>query len=244
MFQPLPVQGEATNPLVVVHDEPQPCPYIAGREARMPLQWPLGMMTADMLDQYLSAGFRRSGPFLYRTKCADCQACESTRVDMQSFHWSQSFRRILKRGDRDLQVRIASPTVDPARVAMFNQHRSARQLGLSERELDSQEYTGFLVETICETQELSFWKEDQLVAVATTDFGRDSLSLVYCFFDPQFSRYSLGTYSILKNFELAMQSNRRWVYLGMYVASNSHLNYKARFKPQQRLHQKDWITFE
>ncbi|WP_417735728.1 arginyltransferase [Rosistilla oblonga] len=243
MFQPARAQSESSNPLIVVHDEPQPCPYIPGREARMPLQWPMGTMTPEMLDRCLAEGYRRSGPFLYRTKCERCQACESTRVDMQDFRWSQSFRRILNRGNRDLQVRIAQPTVDAARVELFNQHRNARQLGLSERELDAQEYSGFLVETVCDTQEISFWKDDQLVAIATTDFGRDSLSLVYCFFDPQFSRYSPGTYSILKNFELAMQSNRRWVYLGMYVASNSHLNYKARFVPQQRLHQKDWTTF-
>lgn len=243
MFQPARTQSETGNPLVVVHDEPQPCPYIAGREARMPLQWPLGTMTADALDRCLAEGYRRSGPFLYRTKCAGCHACESTRVDVRTFRWSQSFRRILNRGNRDLEIRIATPTVDPQRVALFNQHRSGRDLGLSERELNAQEYSGFLVDTICDTQELSFWKGDQMVAVSTTDFGNDSLSLVYCYFDPQFNRYSPGTYSILKNIELAMLSDRRWIYLGMYVASNPHLNYKSRFTPQQRLAKNDWVSF-
>ena len=244
MFEQLPPKAEEENPLVIIHDEPQPCPYIKNQEARMPLRWPMGMIAPEVMDQYLEQGFRRSGPFLYQTQCDGCQACEPSRVDVKSFNWTRSFRRIKNRGDRELEVRIGRPVVDQTRVDLFNKHRSQRNLGLSSRVMDTQEYSGFLVETVCDTKEISIWKDDQLVAIATTDFGDDSLSLVYCHFDSVFNRYSPGTYSILKHFEIAQQTNRSYVYLGMYVAENQHLNYKARFTPQQRLRHRKWESFE
>ena len=80
--------------------------------------------------------------------------------------------------------------------------------------------------------------------VAIVDVGRESTSAVYTHFDPAAARYRLGTYAILKQIEWARDSGRRFVYLGMYVASNRHLNYKARFMPQQRLCHGRWTDFD
>lgn len=233
-------KSEADNPLVVIHDEPQSCPYIDGNEARMPLQWPMGMITPETLDNYLAEGYRRSGPFLYRTQCPSCEACEATRLDVSKFQFTKSLRRVLKRGDRELEIRIGGPQVDERRVEIFNSHRKVRHLGISERQMDTSEYVSFLVDTICETKELTFWHAENLIGVATTDFGRDSISLVYCHFDPEYSGLSIGTYSILKHIELAIANDFKFVYLGLYVASNRHLNYKSRFRPQQRLLENNW----
>ena len=70
------------------------------------------------------------------------------------------------------------------------------------------------------------------------------MSAVYNFFDPQYSRLSIGTYSILKQIEFAQKTNRQFVYLGLYVQQNQHLNYKARFTPQERLIDGRWVAFE
>jgi arginyl-tRNA--protein-N-Asp/Glu arginylyltransferase len=102
-----------------------------------------------------------------------------------------------------------------------------------------------LVDTCCQsTLELQFRREGQLVAVSIVDCGAQSLSAVYTYFDPAFDRLSLGTYSILKQMQLAESTQRKYVYLGMYVAQNQHLNYKARFRPQERLIGGRWIAFD
>ncbi len=201
----------------------------------MPLCLATQPLTAKELDDYLAAGYRRSGLFLYRTQCVGCQACEPTRVAPADFQLSRSQRRALKRGDRLIRVEIGLPKIDQRRIELLNDHRCSRQLALNDNTLDADDYRSFLVETCCDTREFSYWIEDRLVAVAIVDFGKTSLSAVYCYFDPRPGRLSLGTYSILKQFELARQTGRRYVYLGMYVASNRHLNYKAKFTPQQRL---------
>ena len=90
---------------------------------------------------------------------------------------------------------------------------------------------------------MSFLKDGNLLGVAIMDLGEDSINAVYTHFDQVAHRYSIGTLAILKQIELARVTARRFVYLGLYVADNSHLNYKARFRPQQRLVEGEWRSF-
>lgn len=230
--------------LVMVHDQPQDCPYLDNRQARMPLHWPTRPVDQTMLDAFLESGFRRSGSFLYRTQCDGCQACEPSRVDVREFRLSRSFRRVLKRGDACLAMQINSPSVTPEKIRLLNQHRNDRNLSLSGEPLDEADYRSFLIETCCDTKEISYYLDEQLIAVAIVDLGVNSLSAVYCYFDTSFSHLSLGTYSILKQIEYAADTSRQFLYLGMYVASNPHLNYKARFLPQQRFIAGEWVDFD
>jgi arginine-tRNA-protein transferase len=116
-------------------------------------------------------------------------------------------------------------------------------LGLRDEPIDGDSYRAFLVDSCCETVELSIYHSDQLIAVATVDCGQSSVSAVYTYFDPSFSRYSLGTYAILKQIQWSLETGRTFVYLGMYVADNKHLNYKARYLPQERFIDGEWVPF-
>ena len=98
----------------------------------------------------------------------------------------------------------------------------------------------FLADSCCDTQELAIWLNDELVAVSIVDTGLMSFSAVYTHFDPHAMKYSLGTYALLRQIEYAIETGRKYLYLGMYVSENRHLNYKARFQPQQRLIDGRW----
>jgi len=232
--------AESLPPLLILDDELQPCPYLPEREARMPLGWALEPVAPAMIDHLLEQGYRRSGPFLYRTACPACQACEPTRLDVTQFQPRGSLRRVEKRGDGVLRIEEGPPSVDPLRLELFNRHRQERGLDHDGRPLDAAAYRQFLVETCCQTRELSFWCDDQLAAVAVLDLGRTSFSAVYTFFRPDWRRLSLGTYAILKSIAWGRAQGYQWYYLGFYVAENRHLNYKRRFLPQQRKRQGRW----
>jgi leucyl-tRNA---protein transferase len=229
--------------LIVIQDQHQPCPYLEGVVARMPLRLPIGRLSEDVTDSLLALGYRRSGDFVYRTQCPHCTACEPTRVPVASFVWTNSLRRVLRKGDAELTVKAGPMLSDPVRVDLFNKHRLTRGLSRDDEPIDEEGYRSFLVETCCETLELSFWHRDALVAISIVDVAKQSLSAVYTFFDPDMSRFSLGTYSILKQIEQVSKTGRTYLYLGMYVAENRHLNYKARFVPQQRLVNRSWQDF-
>ena len=230
--------------LIVVQDQLQPCPYLDGITARMPLRLPVGSVTPVVTDQLLAMGYRRSGDFVYRPQCPSCSECKATRIDVLRFQLTTSMRRVQKQGDRDLTYRWGQPHVDAKRVWLFNQHRSLRGLGQGSGPIDAESYRSFLVDTCCDTVELAVSLGDQLVAIAIVDAGKTSTSAVYTHFDPAASRYSLGTYAILKQIQWAKETGRRLVYLGMYVAANRHLNYKARFMPQQRLFGDQWVDID
>lgn len=229
--------------LIVVIDQENSCPYIEGQIARMPLEMSSVPLKSTEVDHLLARGYRRSGIFYYHTQCPACQACEPLRLDVNRFIETKSMKRVRRRGDQELEIRIGSPLSDNRRVQLFNRHRCERGLARSSELASEGDYVSFLVESAIDVWELSFWHGDQLVAVSITDVGFQALSAVYCFFDPDYEHLSLGTYAILTQISLAKQTGRRWLYLGMYVASNPHLNYKARYVPHQRFQNQCWVDY-
>jgi len=233
-----------TLPILNILDNEHPCSYLPDRTATMPLIYPGRAIHEGEFDHMLAHGIRRSGRFAYFTACEDCQACEPTRLDVNVFRWTDSWRRIVNRGDRELSLTISEPHCDPTRLALFNRHREERGLGEWDISYGESDYEGFLVDSCCAaTYELGYWKDESLVGASIIDCGESSISAVYTYFDPAYGKLSLGTYSILKQIQLAKQTQRQYVYLGMYVAPNRHLSYKSRFLPQQRFIDGEWIDF-
>ncbi len=228
-----PTRSSIDADLVVVYDGLQACPYLSDRVARMPLEYPKRRLTGEDLDGLLMEGYRRSGAMFYRTRCPACRACIATRVDVQRFQWTKSFKRIINRARRELRIAWGRPKVDAVRVEVFNRHRAVR--GLSTNRTAAADYHEFLVASCVDSREIVFELDGQLIGTAIVDVAADSFNAVYTHFDPDFGRYSIGTLAVLTQIERAMQTGRRYVYLGLYVAQNRHLNYKARFLPQQRL---------
>lgn len=232
-------QGE-----LLVFDQPEPCPYLPGRVARMPLRRPLVPLTRTQLDQRLAEGDRRCGEYIYRTRCPGCKACEPLRIDVSLFVPSATQGRTWRRGNRELAAILGPPRTDDQHLELFNKHRRLRGLDLETGPLDPGSYAAFLEESCCETVEIRYFLRSELVAVAITDIGQISLSAVYCYFDPDYSRLSLGTYSILKQIDLCREWGKRFLYLGLYVADSEHMSYKSRFQPHERLIAGAWRRFE
>jgi arginyl-tRNA--protein-N-Asp/Glu arginylyltransferase len=232
------------TPMLELSDHRHPCVYRPSQLARMPLLYPTRRMTGRELDEQLAAGRRRSGAFVYYTACPACSACEPSRIDVQRFELSRSMKRVLQMGDRSLETRIGPPCDDALRLELFNRHRQQRNLASSTDAYSFEDFHGFLVESCCESYELSFWSGDSLVACSIIDSGQQSVSAVYTYFDPRYARLSPGTYSILKQMEWAVGQGKRYLYLGMFVADNQHLRYKARFVPQERFIDGNWVAFD
>lgn len=231
------------NNLVVVYDALQDCPYLDGKVARMPLEYPRRKLLPADLDQLLELGYRRTGSMLYRTQCPDCRQCVPVRVNVGTFEISRSMKRVLNRGNRELEIKWGQPIVDRERLRLFNAHRSQRQLSRS-GPADLADYQEFLVATCVETAELSFCADGKLIGIAIVDVGEISINAVYTHFDPEFGRYCIGTLAVLQLIQWARQTDRTYLYLGLFVADNSHLNYKRRFQPQQRLLEGVWRDSE
>jgi arginine-tRNA-protein transferase len=228
----------------VVYDAPDDCPYLPGRTSRLPLRYPLAKLSPSQFDERLAQGDRRSGQYLYRPTCPGCRACESLRVEVAHFQPNATQRRTLRRGDSLLQTRIGPAVVDEARVTLFNKHRHGRDLARYDRDIDLAGYESFLVETCCDTIELSYWLGNELVGVATSDRGAEAMSAVYFYFDPEHGRLSPGVYNVLKQIELCCRWRVKFLYLGFHIAGSQHMAYKAQYLPHERLIDGAWRRFE
>lgn len=230
--------------MLELSDHVHPCVYLPEQNARMPLLYPTRRLTPEEFDLQLASGRRRSGSFVYYTACPNCNACEPSRCEVQTFQLSKSMRRVWNQGKRVLTVKLGPPGDDQDRLNVFNQHRHQRNLAASEDPYSFEDFHSFLVESCCDTYELSFWEQDRLVACTVIDCGLESVSAVYTYFDPAYSKLSPGTFSILTQIDWAKREGKRYLYLGMFVADNQHLRYKARFSPQERFQNGRWVPFE
>jgi arginine-tRNA-protein transferase len=228
----------------VVYDEPQPCPYLDGYVARLPLRIPARPLTRAELEQRLSAGDRRQGIFLYHTSCPSCRACEPIRLDVARFRAGRTHRRVLTQGNRLLRTELGPALVDERRIELYNRHKQMRGLGSGRAPIDFDGYREFLVLSSCETFELRYHLGEKLVGVALVDRSETALSAVYCYYDPSHARLGLGTYSILKQLELCRSWGLSHLYLGLYIEGSEHMRYKARFLPHERLLDGHWVVFE
>lgn len=229
---------------IVIIDEMEPCPYLSGETARMPLCMPLVKISHRQTDLRLAHGYRRTGEFLYQTNCPNCKACESIRVDVEAFEFSRNTRRVLSRGDAKFEQFIGELQSDRERVDLFNKHRRARGLAKRDTDIDTEEYVWGFVRSCLDSFEITYRHEGKLVAVAICDVGDNSLSAVYTYYDPDFPKDSIGTYSVLKQIQLCATRRIEHLYLGYYVEDSPHMVYKSRFKPNERLIDGEWVRFE
>lgn len=223
---------------ILVYDGLQSCPYLPGRVARMPLYRQLWPLDLDEADERFEAGERRVGWAVYNTACPTCQECKPLRVLVDEFEPTRSQRRVLKRWEERGRVEYGAAACDEAKLALFNRHKFERGLAdAADEPITALSYVGWLVESCMHTMEMRYYYDDKLVGVGIVDLGRTAASSVYFYFDPspEVSRLSPGVYSALQEIAFCRQTGRRHLYLGLYVAGCAQLDYKALYRPHERL---------
>jgi len=228
----------------LVYDGLQSCPYLEGRVARMPLYRQLRPLTLDQADARFANAERRVGSCLYRTSCPTCTACEGLRIPIESFKPSKSQRRVRNRWAERGRVEVGPVSFSPEKLALFNRHKQERGLSEEAERMDAAGYVGWLVHSCMLTVEMTYWYDDELVGVGIVDLGRDALSSVYFYFDPDRSKLSPGVYSALQEIELGRRTGRSYVYLGLYVEDCRRLSYKADYHTHERLVDGAWRRFD
>lgn len=194
-------------------------------------------------NERLKAGDRRQGLLLYRPSCQRCSACIPLRLSVQEYQLTRSQRRVQRRGARELRVELGPLMADERRVTLYNRHKSQRGLS-THGPSNEDDYREFLVHTCAESFEIRYFHEEQLVGVAVTDRSTEALSAVYTYFDPQFSRYSLGVFSIVTQLALCERWQLSYLYLGLYVTGCEAMRYKAAYLPHERLQGGRWVRFD
>ena len=216
-----------------------PCPYLPGHTATSLIIDPDLETDHYRMTQLTLNGFRRSGELIYRPHCPQCQACVSVRIPVCEFHPHRTHRRVLNKNS-DLTITTLPPTFKEEHFELYLRYQQARHPGSDMCDRDPDKYRQFLISNTGNTIFVEFTLGGRLVAVSVTDQLIDGLSAVYTFFDPEFSRRSLGTFAILWQIMEAEEHGLDWLYLGYWIDKCEKMSYKSNFKPVEGFQNGRW----
>lgn len=215
-----------------------PCPYLPNRKW-MTHSFAVSSMSEESYEQLLTSGWRRSGVNFYQNHCPGCSCCIPLRVPAAGFVPSKSQRRVMRR-NADVTVELALPSRDPEVVELYkryleSQHQQSESPG---------QFARFLVESPLDTRVMLYRVAERLVGAGWVDLLPGGLSSVYFAFDPAESRRSLGTYSLIREMELARSLGKPWLHMGFYVPGSPKMEYKGRFRPHEFAVDGQWTEDE
>ncbi len=233
---------------------PSPCPYLPGQEERKVFTHLVGERAPSLNDVLTQGGFRRSQNIAYRPACETCRACVSVRVVVGDFAAKGSMARVWRR-NRDLVGNEVSPSPSSEQYSLFRYYLDARHPDGGMADMSVLDYAMMVEDTHVATTMIEYRfrgpdtaingrGEGPLIATALTDILGDGLSMVYSFFNPDYDDRSLGTYMILDHIVRARKLGLPYVYLGYWVSGSPKMNYKAKFRPQERLGPRGWDRVE
>jgi arginine-tRNA-protein transferase len=233
---------------------PSACPYLPGQEERKVFTHLVGERAAELNDILTQGGFRRSQSIAYRPACESCRACISVRVVASEFAPSAGMRRIAER-NRDVIGDMRGPVPTSEQYSVFRAYLDARHRDGGMADMSVLDYAMMVEDSHVDTRLVEFRLRGpdtaitgrgsgRLLAVALTDVLNDGLSMVYSYFDPDYGSRSLGTLMILDHIERARKMGLAYVYLGYWVPNSRKMDYKGRFRPQERLMPSGWLRVE
>lgn len=228
------------NVLRVLPRQPgHPCAYLPQRQAA-DRGFAVTSLSGAMWHEYLAQGYRRAGAMIYQPACAFCAECRPLRIDVSRFRPGRTQRRVL-RTNADIEVSLGPVATDAEHAALYKRYITMRHDGMmsgSEREL-----VQFLGVSPVETQEIRYRLDGRLVGVGVTDVTPRGWSAVYCYFDPEMPKRSLGVLNVLQTVRLCREmcpaGEKSKVYLGYWVKGSKTMGYKNAYRPHEVM---EWGT--
>ena len=182
---------------------------------------------------HLERGWRRFGFVHFVPECVDCDACKTIRIDVKNFVFTKSHKRLFTKNS-DLRVYIQKPTITLEHLELFNKyhHHMSQKKEWEENRITPQEYQGSYVDGANSYgKEILYFLGDRLICVALCDILPDGISSIYCYYDHEFEKRSLGKYSILVQLSLAKGSSIPYLFLGYWIQNHHSMGYKEDYAP-------------
>lgn len=208
------------------------CSYLDGKKQTMHYKV-IDKCSMHANHELIERGFRRFGKMYFRPVCAECEECQSIKIDVQNYHFSKSARRVLNKA-KDLHIVLQKPTMTQRHLEIFDAyhaHMHTKKGWEFHPVTPDHYYNSFVAGYEDFGYEVLYYFEEKLIGVDLIDILVEGISSIYFYYDPDFASYSLGRLSLYKQIEIAKHNHLRWIYLGYYVKDCPSLAYKAEYTP-------------
>lgn len=221
---------------------PHACPYLSDEQSQTLFLSPEILTDTLLYSALINKGFRRSGEHIYRPHCAQCNACISVRVPVEKFVASKQQLRCLKKGKKFAKS-ISVAQFSQQQYQLFDRYISVRHNDGDMYPTSSKQFKEFLLADWLECEFLIFTDivKQKMIATCVYDKVNNGLSAVYTYFDPDYSRYSLGRLAILSLIELAKRQQLDYVYLGYWIKNSQKMAYKGEYRPLECFVNDEWV---
>ncbi len=221
------------------------CPYLKQQQSKTLFLNPERQPDEKIYDWLIDKGFRRSGDHVYRPHCESCKACISVRIKSNLFSANKQQRRCFKKGKR-FTTKIHPAKFDKPHYQLFEHYINTRHADGDMYPTSEKQYQDFILCDWMNTQFLDFIEPTtgKLIACCVFDQLESGLSAIYTFFDPDYSKFSLGRLSVLTLIELNNHLNLNYVYLGYWIKGCQKMSYKGEYRPIECFVQDRWINLK
>lgn len=217
-----------------------PCGYYDDRNSANLVPDPQRSMNAWLYARLVSHGFRRSGSFVYRPHCPDCQSCLPSRIDVARFKTNRNQRRCLKR-NQDLVTHVKNAAFSDEYLDLYQRYMASRHSDSSMASPTEEDFKSFLLCDWGQTLFIETRLNGKLMSVSVSDFLNTGPSAVYTFFEPEEVKRSLGTFAILQQIWLARVYQLGHVFLGYWIKDHPKMDYKNNFDALEFYLDQGWV---
>ncbi len=189
------------------------------------------VLSGDTLDFYLSNGWFRFSNCLFKSRfiCIDEKISEiiNIRLNVSCFNFKKNQKRIIGKIEKEnFKVVIKRSEINHEKELLYNKFK--------------RNFKGFVLfslfnflydnpkNPVFNTYEIDVYDGQKLIAFSFFDEGKDSLASLIAIYDPSYKKYSLGTYTILKEIEYCRKKNISFYYPGYILNNNPIFDYKLR----------------
>ncbi len=218
------------------------CSYLENKQAINIYADPHHPRPREIYNQLIMRGFRRSGEYVYRPGCQQCDACVPVRIRVADFKPRRTDKRN-KTLNADLDVSCRTARYSDEHFDLYKRYLKQRHAGGGMDNPNPEDFERFLLNPWGETLFLEIRTNSQLIGVAVTDAVSDGLSAVYTFFDPTFDRRALGRFCILQQIDVCKMMSLPYLYLGYWVNGSRKMQYKTEYHPQEHFNGHDWSDY-
>ncbi len=206
-------------------------------------------LAAEVLDRYLSQGWRPAGQGVYtaeflRADDEEIYGCLQVRLPLADFSFKKRHRKLLAQNNRRFRVTYGYADTPDEELLALNRRYMERHPAKTREDL-SLHVTGEYLVKVLDTRIVRVYDGDRLVAFSYFDLGRKTAYTKAGIYDPEYQRFSLGIYTMLLEIDWLRAREVAYYHPGYISPGYPVFDYKTQFGPMEyrQVHTGHWLPF-
>jgi len=182
------------------------------------------------LDEYLAKGWYRMGNTIFTCQFLlqkrELFSATWIRLYLKDFSFKKRNRKTLSRNGKRFTYKVSKAIITEEKEQLYQKYRESFEGFISEN-LIANLHEGEEME-VFDTWNIEVYEGEKLVALSFFDLGETSMSSILGIYDPDYSKFSLGYYTLLLEVQEGINLGLEYFYPGYIVHDNPRFDYKTK----------------